>query len=459
MRQIDTEATRRLHERANSGPARHWLTKLSVAPVSANSVRVVAPDSYYAGECENRYGPLIARTLREYTPEIRAVKYIVDANVTTPTPAARPLEADAPKAAGAGAADPTSGSRGEGGSMTDAALLVPASTIRPERVEWLWRGWLALGKFHVLGGAAGCGKTTLATDLAATLSVGATWPDGSEAPIGETAIWTGEDDLGDTLVPRLAAAGADRRKILFVGARGRRPFDPAQDMGALADAIGARAGAVKLLIVDPIVAVAAPGARHDNAENRRSLAPLVDLAIRHRVAVLGVTHFSKGTGGRDPVERITGSLAFGAVPRVVMVAAKARDGGGRILARAKSNIGPDEGGFAYDIVERGLPEDASIAATAVHWGPAIQGSAREVLAEAEADDAAGGSGGDQSALTEARAFLRDALAGGAVPVGEVRRLAAAAGLSWATIRRAKSDAGVTVAKEGMAGGWTWRLLT
>ena len=137
-------------------------------------------------------------------------------------------------------------------------LLVPASTIQPERISWLWRGWLALGKFHVLGGAPGCGKTTVAVDLAATLSLGATWPDGTEAPIGETAIWTGEDDLADTLVPRLAAAGADRRKILFVGARGRRPFDPAQDMGALADAIGARAGAVKLLIVDPIVAVAAP---------------------------------------------------------------------------------------------------------------------------------------------------------------------------------------------------------
>lgn len=341
--------------------------------------------------------------------------------------------------------------------MSDAQLLVPASTIRPERISWLWRGWLALGKFHVLGGAPGCGKTTIAGDLAAILSTGATWPDGTEAPIGETAIWTGEDDLSDTLVPRLAAAGADRRKILFVGARGRRPFDPSQDMPALAEAIGDRAGAVKLLIVDPIVAVAAPGAKHDNAENRRSMAPLVDLAIRHRVAVLGITHFSKGTGGRDPVERITGSLAFGAVPRVVLVAAKARDGAGRILARAKSNIGPDEGGFAYDIVERPLPEDGSIAATAVQWGAAIQGTAREVLAEAEGDDAAGGSDGDQSALTEARTFLRDALAGGAVPVGEVRRAAAAAGLSWATVRRAKAVENVAAVKGSMVGGWSWVL--
>ena len=41
-----------------------------------------------------------------------------------------------------------------------------------------------------------------------------------------------------------------------------------------------------------------------------------------RCALLGITHFSKGTGGRDPVERLTGSLAFGALARVVLIAAK-----------------------------------------------------------------------------------------------------------------------------------------
>lgn len=76
---------------------------------------------------------------------------------------------------------------------------------------------------------------------------------------------------------------------------------------------------------------------------RRGLQPLTDLAASMRCALLGITHFSKGTGGRDPVERLTGSLAFGALARVVLVAAKHQEEGedghaARLFLRAKSNI-------------------------------------------------------------------------------------------------------------------------
>ena len=53
-----------------------------------------------------------------------------------------------------------------------------------------------------------------------------------------------------------------------------------------------------------------------------------------------------GTGGREPQERLIGSIAFAAMPRVVMIATKIppEDRGAserRVLMRAKSNIGPD----------------------------------------------------------------------------------------------------------------------
>jgi hypothetical protein len=50
---------------------------------------------------------------------------------------------------------------------------------------------------------------------------------------------------------------------------------------------------------------------------------------------------------------VTGSIAFAALARVVLVAAKVTSDSGdemearRVLMRAKSNIGPDDGGFAY----------------------------------------------------------------------------------------------------------------
>ena len=225
-----------------------------------------------------------------------------------------------------------------------SVTLIRASGIKPEPIAWLWGGWLARGKVHVMAGAPGTGKTTAAVALAATLTIGGRWPDGTRAPAGDVLIWSGEDDPQDTLVPRLIAAGADLRRVHFVASytdeRGSRAFDPATDTEALSDHLATMNPAPVLLIVDPIVSAIA-GDSHKNTEVRRSLQPLVDLALLRRVAVLGVSHFSKGTQGRDPTERVTGSLAFGALARVVLATAKLPDdkGGGRILVRAKSNLG------------------------------------------------------------------------------------------------------------------------
>jgi len=39
-------------------------------------------------------------------------------------------------------------------------------------IEWLWPGWLAGGKIHIIGGAPGSGKTTICMKLAAIVSSG-----------------------------------------------------------------------------------------------------------------------------------------------------------------------------------------------------------------------------------------------------------------------------------------------
>jgi putative DNA primase/helicase len=223
----------------------------------------------------------------------------------------------------------------------------------------------------------------------------------------------------------------------------------------------AEIGGVRLLIVDPVVSAIA-GDSHKNAEVRRGLQPLVDLAASMRCALLGVTHFSKATGGRDPVERLTGSLAFGALARVVLVAAKRKEEGEdgrtvRLFCRAKSNVGPDDGGFEYDLHQSELETHPGVFSTAVAWGRAIDGTARELLAEAEADpDDEGGT------RAEAERFLADLLADGPLPVKTIKADADGAGYSWATIRRAQKALGIEARKEGGAFGgkgavWKWYL--
>ena len=97
------------------------------------------------------------------------------------------------------------------------SLLVVADQIKIQAVDWIWKGWLAARKFHILGAGPGAGKTTIALKVASTISTGSHWPDGSFAPQGKVVLWSGEDGVEDILVPRLKAAGADLSNILFVG--------------------------------------------------------------------------------------------------------------------------------------------------------------------------------------------------------------------------------------------------
>ena len=341
-----------------------------------------------------------------------------------------------------------------GARPPDGVVLVNGADLNPEPIQWLWNGWLALGKLHLLAGTPGQGKTTIAMAMAATVTAGGRWPDGSRTEAGSVLIWSGEDDCADTLLPRLLAAGADKHRVFFVtGSRVNGEictFDPARDLRAL-QAETERIGNVRLIVVDPIV-TAVTGDSHKNTETRRDLQPLVDLAANTHAALLGITHLSKGGAGGDPVQRVLGSVAFVAVARVVMVAAKVKSDEGddkRILARGKSNIGPDGGGFEYHLEQiEPLPE---ISASRVMWGGAVNGTAQDLLAEPDNRDEDGGT------LDDAKRFLTGLLSDAPVPSKVVKADADGAGYSWATIRRAQKALGVEAIKEGMKGGWVWRL--
>ena len=202
--------------------------------------------------------------------------------------------------------------------------LISASDIPSQQQTWLWKNFLMEGKGHLLTGDKAAGKTTLALEIAAIISRGGQWPDGTTAEAGDVIYWSCEDDNSDTLKPRLEAAGANMSRIKFIqpmfDENGQRPFDPADDFPALFEE-ASRLPNPKLIVIDPIITVVKGNSNLPNVV-RRSTMPIADEAMRRKIAILGIHHNAKNSRDRRPLDQVLGSQAWTAVARIVLRAEK-----------------------------------------------------------------------------------------------------------------------------------------
>lgn len=336
--------------------------------------------------------------------------------------------------------------------------LICAADLVPAPIHWIWKDWLAAGKFHLLAGAAGTGKTTIALNLAAIITRGDCWPDGTFCSgSGNVLIWSGEDDAKDTLLPRLAAHGADLERVYFVRDvnedHGSRTFDPSRDIPKLYDK-ASQMGEVRLIIIEPVVN-AVSGDSHKNGEVRRALQPLVELGKKLNAVILGISHFAKGSAGRDPLERVNGSIAFGALARVVLATAKVSDRNGssmHVLVRAKSNYGPDGGGYPYQIEQVELVEYPGVISSQVIWGDFVEGSAKKLLSDTHYHNTPD----ECPLLADAVDFLNGLLTDGGLLQKEIIVKAREAGFAEMTLRRAKKSLGIKSKRDGYGKGSVWK---
>lgn len=160
-------------------------------------------------------------------------------------------------------------------------------------------------------------------------------------------------------------------------------------------------------MIDPVAAFCGKVDSHKNSEVRGLLAPLAELAGRHRVAIVSVTHLSK-TGGTTAVYRAMGSLAFAAAARAVWAIVKDQDDPQRrLFLPAKLNLARDPDGLAYRI------DDGRV----VWEHEPVKLHADEAFAAEAA--ASAGTSNRGSERREAVAWLREQLAGGSVPSNQV----------------------------------------
>jgi len=331
-------------------------------------------------------------------------------------------------------------------------VLTCLATVEPQPVSWLWPQRIARGKLTLLFGEPGLGKSFATIDMAARVSAGTAWPDGVEIESpGSVILISAEDDLADTIRPRLDRAGADVRRVVALEAvqavadEGRiteRSFTLA-DIGHLKDALD-RTPDTRLVVIDPVSAYLGGRDGHRNDEIRGLLSPLSKLAADYGAAVVMVTHSNKGAGARA-VHRAMGSLAFLAAARAAWLVVRDESlPDRRMFLPVKNNIGNDKQGFAFSIIDG-----------AVSWErDPIYTTADQALSSAEGD---GKPGPEPEALDAAKEWLSEMLKLAPVMVATVETEARAAGISARTLRRAKESLGVRSRREQFTKGWEWNL--
>lgn len=324
--------------------------------------------------------------------------------------------------------------------------------IRLERVDWLWRHFLAAGKFHMLFGRKGVGKTTLCMTLAAHLSAG-------RAPFSEAGavlLISQEDGWADQLAPMLKAAKANPDNVHIARTKLNAATQETEDIFLEVDlpAITDQAEKIdnlRLVVIDPIVSVTA-GLRdaYSLAAVRKALRPVTRLADRTGAAVVGVGHFRKSKAGMGLtsggiMDEVNGSGAWTHVPRIVLVAFRSAGANllthdcklgaiGNLIAKRDRQVAP------YHIE----PDEADPDVPRLVFGQALHQDVEDLSDDSKA-----------STALEAQEWLKDNLdPGEPTPTNNLKEMAQAAGLSWRTLERQKDDLHIRSVKIGHT--WHWR---
>jgi hypothetical protein len=157
----------------------------------------------------------------------------------------------------------------------------------------------------------------------------------------------------------------------------------------------------------------------------------------------------------QPFDRVSGSVAFTAAARSVLAFGPAdgdedEDRGHRILAHAKSNLGPPAPSLAYRIEPATVRHgDLVIPASRLVCEGESMIDAGELLTPPVSED--------RTEVEIAAEWLGDHLGDGAWrPSGGIREAANAAGIASRTLQRARSLAGVEAKRDGFPSLGYWR---
>lgn len=360
------------------------------------------------------------------------------------------------------------------------AVFRSASDVTICRINWLWENKIPLGKITLFAGNPDNGKSLATSKIAADVTQGAVFPECKTAiEPSDVLMLLGEDDLEDTAVPRLKAAGADLSRIHFlIAARPVNEEDREVQLDLDIPAIEhhlEKNPSIRLIIIDPISNYLGDVNMVAEQEVRKIMIPLKRAAENHNVAIVVVMHLNKKSD-LDAISRVGGAMAFIGVARCSWlfarnVAEETDEGDGSTkppapdtfsMLRIKNNlVSSNKAGMSYSVgvTPVNVPNGAPIITPYVIWGTTIEGSADEALGRNNRQSASSseprGPGRPSDKLQSAISWLEKALQDGEPHATKILKENARgeAAITPDTLDRAWKTMGAKSKK--VKGIWSW----
>lgn len=327
-------------------------------------------------------------------------------------------------------------------------------SVKVEQIEWLLYPFIPFGKVTIIQGDPGEGKTTMVLQIIAKLTRGEpillnkksqkeAQQDSEENlkqevlsqdnPIQPVKViyQTAEDGLGDTIKPRLLAAGADCSRVLVIDDR-EQPLTMLDVR--LEEAI--MQTKARMVVLDPIQGFLGTDVDMHRANEIRPLMKRVAvLAEKYHCAIILIGHMNKNSNGKSSYRGL-GSIDFQAAARSVLIVGRMKDEPEtRVMCHVKSSLAPEGKSVAFRLDKE----------TGFQWIGEYDISADDLLS--------GDARGQKSRI--AKEFLLDILADGGMAQKKIEEEASKQGIKKKTLRNAKQELEIDSVKRGNQ--WFWIL--
>ena len=332
--------------------------------------------------------------------------------------------------------------------------LINMGTVEVEQIEWLLYPFIPFGKVTIIQGDPGEGKTTMVLQIIAKLTRGEpillnlqsskeAQKDSEENlkqevlsqdnPIQPVNViyQTAEDGLGDTIKPRLLAAGADCSRVLVIDDR-EQPLTMLDVR--LEEAI--MQTKARMVVLDPIQGFLGTDVdMHRANEIRPLMKRMAVLAEKYHCAIILIGHMNKNSNGKSSYRGL-GSIDFQAAARSVLIVGRLKDEPEtRVMCHVKSSLAPEGKSVAFRLDKE----------TGFQWIGEYDISADDLLS--------GDARGQKSRI--AKEFLLDILADGGMAQKKIEEEASKQGIKKKTLRNAKQELEIDSVKRGNQ--WFWIL--